>query len=213
MKVRSVGELSDRLAEELVRRRREVTAIWLSLDKRSAGRSKRLEWARRAFICLLYAHWEGYIKRAVEIYLRYIEFQGLRCSQLGYSFIGAALGPQIRACGTSKDPVAYRHLAEAMVKGDTIFRYSPEMVDTRSNLDEEVFRQLADRVGVSVHDYVSSLPKVTELRNMRNSIAHGEFVSPTYEECLVFKEKVVALMDLFKTDLENAAIQKTFLRT
>lgn len=212
MKVRSVGELVERLDEDLKWRKKEMTTLWLELERERRPHLRAI--LTRSFVCLLYAHWEGFVKQSAEVYLRYIQSCGESCHRLGYGLVAASIRDMITACGTSKDFVKHRELVETIhtLKGLPNFKFYPSIIDTRSNVDEEVFKEIADIIGLDLSHYLSSLPKITEMRNTRNRISHGEDHSPTFDDCQVFKDKAVDLMMRMKDDIENAAVARAFLR-
>ena len=73
MRIRSQYELSEYLSGSLSRRKREVTTIKFLVSR---ARTHEVEPLLRAAICLLYAHWEGFVREAATAYLSYVSRQG-----------------------------------------------------------------------------------------------------------------------------------------
>src|SRR5690349_822880 len=79
MKIRTQEELFDRIADDLVWRRRELVLFSSQLDKVNSEFSRAL---LHGSVALLYAHWEGFVKNACHYYLCYLSARGVSFSQL-----------------------------------------------------------------------------------------------------------------------------------
>ncbi len=69
MKISTPTQVARRLDPSIAWRKKELTQQKLLADSASAGNAEVL---RRSGITLLYAHWEGFIKDASVVYLRYL---------------------------------------------------------------------------------------------------------------------------------------------
>jgi HEPN superfamily protein len=98
VKVRSLSELTEYLDDELAWRKRELTTAKFAIAR---GRPHEQTMAIRGGICLLYAHWEGFVKKAAEAYLELVSRRGLRLAEVQPNIVAAALHGQITIAGKS----------------------------------------------------------------------------------------------------------------
>lgn len=68
-------------------------------------------------------------------------------------------------------------------------------------------------LGLDKTEYVTKKMLIDEkLVNRRNHIAHGEPLDISVDDYLLLHEEVHALLDTFRTQVQNACVYKTFLR-
>lgn len=200
------------MQREFAWRRKELTLI---LSEVRDARPAYLDFRIRCGIALLYAHWEGFIKRAAECYVKYVNAKRPRCEELKPGLLGLALrGPVHDLRATSK----------ASVRGATaellLTRLSDQAkidvdkaIDTASNLSSVEFREIVESLALDYAVYASSEKIIDEfLLRKRNSIAHGEREFADRDTFLQLYTKVVALIESFKTQVENACLLKAFRR-
>ncbi len=86
-------------------------------------------------------------------------------------------------------------------------------IDTESNLNSEVFQNICLSIGIN-YDVMWSheAPFINDLFENRCAIAHGELFEPRHDYALEVVGKVLDWIDSFSTDVENAAIEKAYLR-
>jgi MAE_28990/MAE_18760-like HEPN len=102
MKVRSVEQLDDLLAEDLAWRKRELTTLEFAIRR---ARTHEMAPLTRSGIALLYAHWEGYIKGSATLYLAFVASKRLRLEELSSHILAVALRSKLRTLeGASKQP-------------------------------------------------------------------------------------------------------------
>ncbi|MGB3758923.1 MAG: MAE_28990/MAE_18760 family HEPN-like nuclease [Rivularia sp. (in: cyanobacteria)] len=85
MKLRTAEQLSDKLSDELAWRKKELSEV-KSLVETKFSLSKH-DALIRSGICLLYAHWEGFVKLAANSYLEYVRMQKLCYKDLSSNFL------------------------------------------------------------------------------------------------------------------------------
>ena len=93
-KIRTLEQLSDKLAEELVWRKKELSILKSLIDSKSFESAKRNALLRSG-ITMLYAHWEGFVKVAANSYLEFVAMQKLPYNQLANNFIALAMKDQL----------------------------------------------------------------------------------------------------------------------
>jgi hypothetical protein len=80
-----------------------------------------------------------------------------------------------------------------------------DAIETRSNLNSEVFQEIAGWIGVDTAKYETKFNLVNEsLVKRRNQIAHGEFLEIDENAFHDLVDETLLLLRWFKTDLENA---------
>lgn len=212
MKIRSLLELGEFLDGELSWRKKELTTIKLMLrGLRNHERNALL----RAAICLLYAHWEGFIKAATISYVTIVSRKGLRYCDLAPNFVALGLRGQIRESGMSLKPSIHTKLVRLLVSGlEDHAILSPETaVDTTSNLNFEEFDEVLCILGLERAPYMLQKPLIDErLLKNRNAVAHGDKVSIDEEDYGELHEKMIAMIDTFRDAVQNAAALETYRR-
>ncbi len=214
MKIRSTNELVDFLDQTLAWRRQEITNLrfWIQRANRDHERKSLI----RAAIPILYAHWEGFAKRACEGYLEFVSRRGLPYEQLKTNFIAIACKTAIREAGHSNQMQLYLNVVEFSTYnqgniGNFTFAGS---IDAEDNLSSRVFRNLLTTIGIACDDYFTSRFILLDgsLLKWRNEIAHGERTIAAETDYEQLHQLVIQLMDHLKTQLENAAVSEAFRR-
>lgn len=90
MTIRTLEQLSDSLARDLVWRKKELADL-KSLIETSRVASSKEKALLRSGITILYAHWEGFVKATASNYLEHIAMKRLRYDELSSNFVALAL--------------------------------------------------------------------------------------------------------------------------
>ena len=98
-KVRTVQELQDALDRDFSWRLHELTYLRRMLKP---GRPELSRAGVRASTTILYAHWEGFIRCAAQLYLQYVGRQGHKVSDLIECFAYIALRQSINELASTK---------------------------------------------------------------------------------------------------------------
>ena len=207
MPVRDQSELIDRLDRELAWRKRELTV--LAFDVASGSQVTAL----RAGICLLYAHWEGFIKVAAQSYLEYIANRRLKYGEMRRNFWAIGFRAEIRRVVEQRNTAAQLALVDAILDARTsrISSSIGDAIDTKSNLNAKAFKDILVAVGFDTKAY-DTKEKFFDARLLanRNRIAHGEHLEIEPEDYAELKEIVVNVMDQFRDDIENAVVNRAY---
>ena len=167
----------------------------------------------RGSICILYAHWEGFIKNAASSYLEFVGRRGIKYQNLSRNFWAIGFRSLLANAGQTKRTSIHLETINAILSsGDRSFRKPPsETIDTASNLNSHVLTEILAVVGFNLEDYMKHRVLLDErlLRN-RNSIAHGDQLSVATDAYIELRDVVVDLMDRFKNDVQNAATTKGY---
>lgn len=209
MPVRTPQELTDFLDSELAWRKQELSTIWLQLQ--GTDGTVRVVMIRSG-VCLLYAHWEGFVKAAAQRYLEYVANLRLRYRELQRNFLVVDIRRQIRKVANQRNTDQAKELVDKVLDGERRFTTNNiEPIDTRSNLNSKVFMDILNLVGISVSGYRSrnNLLDIRLVKN-RNNVAHGKQFEMKFEDYTELHDAIVELIGRFRDDLENAVEKKSY---
>lgn len=159
---------------------------------------------RRALVLLLYAHYEGFCKFALTLYVSAVNGVGLLCGNADYAIAAASLRDFFR---TLRNPEKKCDLFRRELPDDAnLHRFARErefiertseiekrpvnvpddFVDTESNLTPVALRKNLYRLGLAHDQFESYDGEIDRLLGIRNAIAHGSLkdgiAAHVYEE-------------------------------
>ncbi len=210
MPVRTTEDLGDLLNHELGWRKRELTTLRFAIER---SRPHEIEPFIRAAICLLYAHWEGFVRTAARGYLEFVESRRLYYRELTSNFMALGLRARLIEAGQSKKTLVHTAFVRDFLAdlADGALTNVVEAIDTRSNLNFDVLRDILAAVGLQETPYSTKKALVdSRLLGSRNGIAHGERRPMTSVEYLELQREVLELLEQFRTDIENAAVRELY---
>lgn len=211
MRIRTLGQLVEVLDNDLAWRKRELTTVKFMLASRRTHQTGPL---LRAAICLLYAHWEGFVNTAATGYVAFVANQGLRYRDLTPNFVALGLRREILSAGRSERPTVHTGLA-AILTSDLSDRAE---IDWRnlpigSNINSDTLREILALLGLDERDYLSKGPLLDKkLLANRNRIAHGERADLEPADYDGLQSEIIELVERFGTDVQNAAATGRFRR-
>lgn len=210
MSIRTKEELQKRLHDQLAWRKQELTRIMLHIDE-SSGEARAT--ALRAGVALLYAHWEGFVKNAMDAFLEYISNRNLKLGELQPNLAALAIQGKFRKAEQSSRIEFRKEIVSSIRAGTESANLSAKMApSTRANLTYDVFKEITTSLGLDISLYSTKEMLINEsLVSARNNIAHGEFVLIDVQQFKAMKEDIVSLMDLFSDQVQNAAATKAYL--
>ena len=212
MPVRTIDDLISQLDRELSWRKKELTTLKFAAERARPHEKAALY---RANLCLLYAHWEGFVKAVARDYLEFVSLRRLPYRELQSNFLALGIQPHLLRFGQSRSVVALKLFADAMLeildsRSDRDFK---DVIDARGNLNYEALANILVAVGVSEVPYVTKRVLINEkLLGRRNSVAHGDFLLMDGAEYSDLHTQVLGLIERLGTDLENAAFTHSYLR-
>lgn len=186
-----LSQLEESLEEDLGWRKKELSTLIL------LAKSSDEEVILKSIILLLYAHWEGYIKKSSKLYLRYISESKKFLDELTDNFKAVTLKNLISQCIVSKDSLSLQNeiaLLEKLSKAEKIkFKipirlnaddngdfdvdndFDNSIINTHSNLNPKVFKNILSIIGLNYKSQIESKEKYIDsyLLGNRNLIGHG----------------------------------------
>jgi hypothetical protein len=212
MKPRNTEFLIEFLASKQQIRKRELIALKSDLTR---GKSEPKPQFKRTAIVLSYAHWEGFVKEAARAYVDFVTQKTRSLSSLASNFKALACRQELQvAQGATKKIGPHLSLVELLTKGagKSVMINAENAIDTESNLDEKVFLNICQCIGI---DFATSWeprgPFMNDLFLSRCKIAHGEMLEPETKYAIEVIDAVIAWIQDFSTDIENAAVSGLYL--
>jgi hypothetical protein len=205
-KIRTLSDLQTALADEFAWRKKELIGL-KGIVAANENNYKR-DLSIRAAITILYAHWEGFIKNVGTDYLEYVSRQQLKYSELGAAFVATAIGKRVRSItGNSRIQPCLDAVSFFQNEMETkCVLPGASAINTKSNLSSEVLREIVATLGLDYSRFLTKEKLIDEkLLHNRNNIAHGRFLIVTFPEYVVLHDEILALMQEFYNQVENAA--------
>jgi MAE_28990/MAE_18760-like HEPN len=214
MKVRSAGELSQRLAEELGWRKKELTALKFIIEKETRPHNRKA--LLRASVPILYAHWEGFTKLAGTLYVELVSRQKLKYSELAPNFLAIACKKALNDAASAKFAVIANQVVEFFLYNmeDQATLPRKDVVDTEANLSSTVLKNIFCTIGLTYVAQFSTRELFIDgvLLDNRNRIAHGERTELDFESYQEMHTTVIELLSSAKELIENAAALQVYRR-
>lgn len=219
--IRSKEEkLNDFLDKESAWRKKEISQLRLLLDSPDSEQV-----SIRCSIVLLYAHWEGFIKKAATAYLGFLSKCEIQIQDLNPALQAFALNNK---CFSSQDKINttknIEDILDIVYKNEAInvvFSSHENWIKTNSNLTSSIFEKIVNSLGLKCTDFYQteelSIKHIIDevLLKHRNEIAHGERISvnprdhkSTALECFL----VASLIDKFKKILIDGVSCECYLK-
>jgi hypothetical protein len=212
MKLQTKEQLYEELDRESSWRKRELVTFEIMSRM---GRDHQVEAIRRAGIALLYAHWEGFIKACGTSYVNFVSYRRLKNNQLAPNFLALAMKSKLSAATESKKAPIFVSVARMFTDGLADDADVPwdGSVQTKSNLSAERFQDIVISLGLDYSPYAVHEKTVIErIREDRNGIAHGKYLSVKPDDYKRLHDRIMELMNEFKNQIIDAVRDDRFLR-
>ena len=198
------ADLSDQLAQDRGWRLKEISDLKSAILSADPGLRQVL---LRALVAICYAHWEGSVRFSSRKYLEYVSLRKMQYGQLDRQFLRNYFLPRLASLSSSKASVSERcDLVDDILNasGRRFSRVNEDLVNTRSNLNFDVFADICLVCGIPVEPFADqeTFINVVLLRR-RNAIAHGEETLVSVEDLNIRSSQTVDLMRGFADALEN----------
>ena len=210
MRGRSLDELSQFLSDDLSWRKKELTTLNFMIGR---SRPHERDTLLRGSVCLLYAHWEGFVRDAATSYVCFVVSQGLRLRDLSPNFLVLGLLSNVSQIEQARFYTLHAWLTQAVTSqlSENFSLDCEKAINTRSNLNSRVFKEIRQIIGIEDAGYESKNNLLDErLLGNRNRVSHGRRLEIGTNDYTLLYETVIELVDKFRTDVENAAALGTY---
>jgi hypothetical protein len=215
MSIRTAEQLSDRLATDLAWRKKELSEMKSLIEAKNVS-DQRHKVLVRSGVCILYSHWEGFVKLAANSYLEYVISKKLTYQELSSNFLALAMKEKLKEAKETHKPSLYIPVCEfflSELNQRSILPKPKDVISTASNLSSEILKEITYILGIDFSIYSTKSVLIdTKLLKTRNEIAHGEDSVFDRDEYLELHREIIGMLDIFRNQIENAAIQKKFRR-
>ena len=212
--MRTKTELQDRVDEDLIWRRRELFNMRTAIEDSQINPHRQLA-LLRAGVALLYAHWEGFVKKAGSHYLEFVVNQGKSAAELTPNFIAIKFKSSLAEAAKSKKISTTHDVIDFFCSHlqDRLRIPHKGVVDTQSNLSSKVLLEILWTLGLEAGPYKTRMKFIDEsLVNRRNHIAHGEPLDIGIKEYLKMHDEVIGLIEEFRNQIQNSAATDRYLK-
>ena len=213
MNIRTAEQLSDRLATDLAWRKKELSEMKSLIEAKNVS-DQRHKVLVRSGVCILYSYWEGFVKLAANSYLEYVISKRLTYQELSSNFLALAMKEKLKEAKETHKPSLYIPVCEFFLSELNQRCILPnDVISTASNLYSEILKEITYILGIDFSIYSTKSVLIdTKLLKTRNEIAHGEDSVFDRAEYLEVHREIIGMLDIFRNQIENAAIQKKFRR-
>ena len=211
--IRTTAQLIDRIAEDLVWRRKELSELRAMVQETEGQLRSRV--VIRSAVALLYAHWEGFVKKTSAYYLEFVASHRLPYRRLSPNFVGLTLRSKFAELSASEKVSGGNALANFFCSGLDKQSNVPyrNVIDTKSNLSSKVLLDILSALGLDDAQFSTRLNFIdTNLVNPRNHIAHGEELTVSIDEYLLLHDDVIALIETYRNEVENSCVLRRYER-
>lgn len=219
---RTTTLLYEAIEEEYSWRIKELSQFKSSTLSAKGGAQKGMI---RAGIALLYAHWEGFIKKVADLYYEFVSYQNCRLKELSDCFVSIVLRGEIERLQESRKMKIHNEVMNMFFeRQDQTANFSKTSPFRTSNLKYELFEDVCIMIGVKVtsfherykrsgYDWDIQKTIDKDLVERRNSVAHGDYISVTEKEYKELYDVIInGLLRTFKEAVMDAAQNKQYKR-
>ena len=210
----SETEFSVQITEDRNWRLREISDLKAAINRADEKLGRVL---LRAMVTICYAHWEGYVRYAARKYLEHVALRKFKYGELDRQFLRNYFMPRLAALSTSKKSLVERcELVDEILNSSErrFSRVNEDLVDTKANLNFEVFTDICLVCGVPHSNLADKATFVDKfLLKRRNAIAHGEDTFVEIEDLDELTNETIGIMRAFGDALENRIVLKGYKST
>ena len=176
MNIRTEEQLSARLATDLTWRKKELSEMKSLIEAKNVS-DQRHKVLVRSGVCILYSHWEGFVKLAANSYLEYVISKKLTYQELSSNFLALAMKEKLKEAKETHKPSLYIPVCEFFLSElNQRCTLPKDGISTASNLSSDILKEITYILGIdfSLSSKESVLIDI-KLVKKRNEIAHGEY--------------------------------------
>ncbi|WP_114167333.1 MAE_28990/MAE_18760 family HEPN-like nuclease [Exiguobacterium sp. TNDT2] len=205
-------------------RKKEISNLTLQIQRVDGEIQNTL---LRAAIVLLYAHFEGFSKEAIKVFIKFLNSKQLPVNSMKQHLKTLHYTKQIVLIQKAKRKKVFNQLIErVLINDDEVFRVNEEaenIVVTEGNLKFEVLEDLLFLLGLEAEEFyfISDDDRSgihtkrefidREVIGLRNSIAHGEPRQVKLEQFEEVKKFVIDFIDSLKEHILMASLEENYM--
>ncbi len=204
-----MNNLKEELTLEILWRYRELKNIKILYDSNiivkpigtsnltSIINSPQSKYIMRSAVPVIYAHWEGFFKKAIEILNTELDKLNVDFNRLDNVLLSILL--------KDKHTIKYKN---------TKFKFAEIVIDTESNLSWKVIEKFSNRYNFNIKSFEKHKPIIQQLLTTRNGISHGEnaYHFDNFNKINQFIRTVIKLMILLRNNILDCLVHKTYYR-
>ncbi|GCL37843.1 hypothetical protein SR1949_29550 [Sphaerospermopsis reniformis] len=213
MSIQTLEDLNKTLATDITWRKKELSEIKSLIELKNVS-PQRHNVCIRSGICILYAHWEGFVKLAGNSYVEYIRSKKLRYGELSSNFLALAMKEKLKEAKETNKASLYIPVCDFFLfQLDDRCSLPKNPISTASNLSSEILKEITHTLGIAFPlDSTKSKLIDERLLKRRNEIAHGEYsLTIDREQYIELHIMVMDMLEIFRNQIENAAATQDFL--
>lgn len=204
-------DLSDIFDLDLIWRRKELSDMKAAIHAVDEVSKHAL---LRALVAMSYAHWEGYVRTCAKRYFEHLTLRKRPFSDFERQIYVNSMLCRLDALCQSRTGIKDRCdlINEILDSSCRRFKYiNQDLIDTRSNLNTDVVKDICRICGVDSAHFEDKRTFIDLLLlKRRNAIAHGQQENIRVDEINDFVDNVIAIMDAFRSLLENKVYTKAY---
>ncbi|RSZ59888.1 hypothetical protein HF313_14265 [Massilia atriviolacea] len=218
----SLADFQNKLHRELAWRKREVSD-YRALVRNADDSANHIFRSTQVMLC---AHWEGFLKKAVSLYLKHVFSQDLSLRKLRPELIAVAFyGDVIKAAeakypGSELNHVSLAKIIVAAIDKKVFSSNTAWNVNTEGNPGTDVVDKILRSAGlnnqIGFDEAAWSTTKVfinEQLVADRHAIAHGQMRVLSKDAMLERSERLLRLLDHLNDHLYEAATERKYVLT
>jgi hypothetical protein len=212
MSIQTLEDLNKTLATDIAWRKKQLSEIKKMIELKNVSPQKH-NVCIRSGICILYAHWEGFIKLAGNSYVEYIRIKRLRYRQLSSNFLALAMKEKLKQAKETNKASLYIPVCDFFLFQLDERCSLPKNPISTSNLSSEILKEITHTLGIDFSlDSTKSKLIDEKLLKTRNEIAHGEdSLTIDRKQYIELQTMVMEMLEEFRSRIENAASNEDFL--
>ncbi|WP_458626408.1 MAE_28990/MAE_18760 family HEPN-like nuclease [Winogradskyella sp. PC D3.3] len=207
-KTYTYDQLTHLVGEDYAWRRKELKLI---NDQIPSNPSPKQSAALRFSVPILYAHWEGFVKKSTEIYLEFVARKYLKHNELKPQFIALSLSKKLgnlEIKNLEEKSKAVEFLINEFDKNSNIL--TTNVIQTKSNLKYKVFQEILFVIGIEESKFSKFKSLINDLVDARNNIAHGDYLRVDFNTFEIMFLEIQEAMKSLKTEIENSALSEEY---
>lgn len=223
-----IEQFEDNILNDLAWRKMEISQLF-----RIFNDAESKEVVTKSIVLLLYAHWEGFLKKSFKFYLKYVSEKKVKIKNLSINFKAIELKNLAHQC-IEDDGMNLAKEIQFLNKQEKIAEkpfkinidvendFDEDIINTKHNLSSKVLKNICDIIGIAYNNAMQARATYIDavLLKHRNSIGHaGKMAkgsteteeSLSYEQVVKLKEFIILMLDYYAQILLDYTEKEFFL--